>query len=249
MGATHLVCHCLLVEAPGGLVLIDTGIGKHDIASPRRRLGAGFLALSNPRLDDGETALRRIEQLGFQARDVRDVIVTHLDPDHAGGLSDFPEARVHVHALELEATRRPRGLFERVRYRAAHFDHRPRWQPHTPDGAQGGDRWLGFQSVRALDATADILLVPLTGHSRGHSGVAVRNGDGWLLHCGDAFFHRGELEEPPSCPPFLVAMQRIDDSDHEARVANQARLRALKREHGASVIPFCSHDPAQLEPR
>jgi hypothetical protein len=24
---------------------------------------------------------------------------------------------------------------------------------------------------------------------------------GWLLHCGDAYFHHSEVATPPSCPP------------------------------------------------
>jgi hypothetical protein len=37
-------------------------------------------------------------------------VVTHLDLDHAGGLGDFPDAEVHVHAHELSAARRPTVL-------------------------------------------------------------------------------------------------------------------------------------------
>jgi isopentenyl diphosphate isomerase/L-lactate dehydrogenase-like FMN-dependent dehydrogenase len=37
------------VEAEG-LVLVDTGIGLGDIAAPRERLGAGFVAIARPRL-------------------------------------------------------------------------------------------------------------------------------------------------------------------------------------------------------
>ena len=40
----HMICHCLLIETNDGLVLVDTGIGLGDIASPRERLGAGFVA-------------------------------------------------------------------------------------------------------------------------------------------------------------------------------------------------------------
>ena len=29
-------------------------------------------------------------------------------------------------------------------------------------------------------------LIPLTGHTRGHCGVAIRAGGGWLFHCADA---------------------------------------------------------------
>jgi len=68
-------------------VLVDTGLGLLDVAVPLRRLGPGFLAAMHPRLDANETAARQVERLGFSREDVRDVLLTHLDPDHAG---DFP---------------------------------------------------------------------------------------------------------------------------------------------------------------
>ena len=44
-------------------------------------------------------------------------------------------------------------------------------------------------------------MTPLFGHSLGHSGVAIDTGNGSLLHCGDAYFHRGEVDRnAPRCP-------------------------------------------------
>ncbi|MFG2071206.1 MBL fold metallo-hydrolase [Nonomuraea maritima] len=36
----------------------------------------------------------------------------------------------------------------------------------------------------------EIRRVPLGGHTAGHTGVAVREGDRRLLHCGDACYYR-----------------------------------------------------------
>jgi glyoxylase-like metal-dependent hydrolase (beta-lactamase superfamily II) len=57
----------------------------------------------------GEQALRDgLAALGRHPRDVRDVFVTHLHPDHIGmaGLLEVAGARVHLHAPEAEAARR-----------------------------------------------------------------------------------------------------------------------------------------------
>src|SRR5579862_5894241 len=186
--AGRLVCHCLLVERERDLVLVDTGLGVADVRHPWRRLGAAKLFL-RPRLDERETALAQLERLGFEREDVRHVVLTHLDPDHAGGLRDFPSAEVHVSGVELDAALRPRTPYERARYRRAAWSHRPRWVRHGSDG----ERWLGFEAVRALDPEDDLLMIPLHGHSRGHTGVAVRDERGWLLHAGDAYFTHGEL--------------------------------------------------------
>jgi glyoxylase-like metal-dependent hydrolase (beta-lactamase superfamily II) len=93
----------------------------------------------------------------------------------------------------------------------------------------------------------EVALVPLIGHSRGHSGVAVNSGDGWLLHCGDSYFNHGQLATPPTCPPMLTAFQRLLAADNGARVANEARLRELAASHGDEVTLFCAHDPHELE--
>jgi glyoxylase-like metal-dependent hydrolase (beta-lactamase superfamily II) len=103
LAPARLAFHCLLVELREGLALIDTRLGTLDVADPRRRQGAGFLALASPALQQEETALAQVERMGLRAQDVRHVLPTHLDLDHAGGSSDFPEAQVHVLDRELEA--------------------------------------------------------------------------------------------------------------------------------------------------
>lgn len=236
-----LVAHCLLIEAGGSLVLVDTGFGTGDAADPGR-LGQPFRALVRPRCDVAETAVRQVEALGMDPADVRDIVVTHLDLDHAGGLGDFPEARVHVHAPELRRALDP-PLRERTRYRPAQWAHGPDWQEH---GA-GGDDWFGFESVRLLpDLDLEIALVPLAGHTVGHAGVAVMEDGRWLLHCGDAYFHHGEVETPPRCPVGLKVFQELNQADGKARKRNQGRLRELARQRGGEVRLVCSHDPELL---
>jgi glyoxylase-like metal-dependent hydrolase (beta-lactamase superfamily II) len=251
----HMVCHCLLVEAPGGLILVETGIGAAELAEPARRLGQMFTAIVRPARDPSGTALAKVESLGFRRRDVRHIFITHLDPDHAGGLSDFPEAQVHLHRPEHDAAmaRRTRlashWLAQRwlstqstQRYRTPLWDHGVKWVLHEPTG----ERWMGFEHVKPIDGV-DVALVPLVGHTRGHSGVAVRSDAGWLLHCGDAYYHPGELAEPRPKPPlFLGLLARLEEVDRAARLANRERLRTLAREH-PEVKLFCAHDPTELE--
>lgn len=238
--APMMVAHVLLLETERGLVLVDTGLGTGDLADPGR-LGRGFRALVRPSCDVGETALAQVRALGFAAREVTDIALTHLDLDHAGGLGDFPNARVHVHAHEIDAARRP-APSERARYVAAQWAHNPTWVTY----AEGGDRWFGFDGVHAM--AEDIVLVPLPGHTRGHNGVAVRRSDGhWLLHAGDAFFAAGQLASTPTCPASLRAFQRVVAADNRRRVANLARLHELAQVHGEEVTVFCAHDRDQYE--
>jgi glyoxylase-like metal-dependent hydrolase (beta-lactamase superfamily II) len=243
LGRAKIVCHCLLVETSDSLVLIDTGFGADDMRHPYRRLGVPFVAGFNVKPDLAETAIEQIRALRHDPADVRHIACTHLDLDHAGGLPDFPDAEVHVFAPERDAAVDPSPL-DRLRYPPSHLEHGPSWVTHTVDG----DSWFGFESVRVLPGVdPEILLIPLLGHSRGHSGIAVRDGDGWLLHCGDAYFHHAEIADPPSCPPGLRAFQAVMAADRGARRSNQERLRELARDRGDEVTLFCSHSHVELE--
>lgn len=238
-----MVCHCLLIETDDGLVLVDTGLGTEAVRSPHRWLGLGWLAVSHPRLDVAETARYQVEALGFAASDVRHILLTHLDLDHAGGLADFPQARVHVMATEFALAVSPHRPSEHRRYRGIQWAHDPRWVLHEAQG----EGWFGFEGVRAIEGLGDeILMVPLAGHTTGHAGVAIRTGDGWLLHAGDAYFARAELENP-SPPLPLALMHCFMESDRTARLQNLARLHELDRTQGEAIRIFCAHDPLELE--
>jgi len=245
----HLVCHCMLIETDRGLVLVDTGFGAKDVHHPRRRLAPFFRTLNNPQLRPEETAVAQVRRLGFAPEDVRHIVVTHLDFDHAGGIEDFPNAVVHVTAREKEvAGARDGGAFVGTRrYRPQQWNDAHDWRLY-PLG--GGERWFGFDAVRDLDGLPpEILLVPLAGHSWGHAGVAVQEDGGrWLFYAADAYFYRGEIgAERYDCPPALRGYQRLMQVDAAARVANQARVRRLSIDHGDAVRIFCAHDVAEFE--
>lgn len=245
----RLVCHCLLVETDRGLVLVDTGFGTKDVARPRERLSPFFRTLNNPQLRADETAVEQVRRLGFSPDDVRHIVVTHLDFDHAGGIEDFPNAAVHLTAREKEvADRREGGAFVGARrYRPGQWDEVHDWRLY-PFG--GGERWFGFDAVRDLNGLPpEILLVPLLGHTWGHAGVAVREDDGrWLFYASDAYFYHGEIgSEDYACPPGLRGYQRLMEVDRAARLANQARLRRLSIDQGGAVRIFCAHDVTEFE--
>lgn len=236
----QMCCHCLLIEDENGLVLVDTGFGVQDVTHAQS-LGAGFLAVMRPKLDLAETALRQVQALGYSPSDVQHIVVTHLDLDHAGGLPDFPKARVHVLQQEHDAALNPKTIPERSRYRAHQFAHRPRWHTYQPTD----QTWYGFSGVRevaGIDRT--ILLVPLLGHTQGHCGIAVQDGDGWLLHVGDLYFDRRSLQG--QAPTLMQLSERLMAHDNAQRLANVARVEQLRRDQGRFIDIFCAHDPLEL---
>jgi len=242
--APSLVAHVLLVETDrAGLVLVDTGFGLGDIEAPGARLGTAR-HLIRPALDPAETALRQVERLGFSGSDVRHIVLTHLDSDHVGGLSDFPHASVHVTTAEAGAATSPRTRLERTRYTPAQWRHGPRLVEHSPVAGEG---WRGFPAARELtEIEAGIVLVGLPGHTRGHAAVAVDASERWILHAGDAFYDERQLSGTGRVPRSLLLSERCFAHDWALVRHNHQRLAELWAAHEPDLLVVNAHDPALL---
>jgi glyoxylase-like metal-dependent hydrolase (beta-lactamase superfamily II) len=241
----RLVSHCLLLETNAhGLVLVDTGIGVDDVRDTRR-LGAFFgPAMAIDATKTQMPALPQIERLGFRREDVRHVVLTHIDFDHAGGLPDFPQAKIHVHVNEKNAALARATVKARTRYRSPQLAHGPAWEPYDTLG----EPWKGVPAVRQLAGLPpEILALPMAGHSPGHAAIAVDTGRGWLVHAGDAYFHRSVLEcaDASATPWALRWIEHLIADDYRAVRANQRTLAELAKRDDVTV--FSAHDPVELE--
>jgi glyoxylase-like metal-dependent hydrolase (beta-lactamase superfamily II) len=238
---TPMVCHVLLIETDSGLVLVDSGYGTDDCADPSR-VGPTRRML-RASLSYAETAASQIERLGYTRDDVRHIVVTHLDLDHAGGLSDFPHAQVHVTSAEALGAIRAPSRREKIRYRSGQWAHNPDIVEHDPRG----EKWRGFAEAKALsEISPGIALISLPGHTRGHACVAVDAGHRWVLHAGDAFYHYGTLAGT-LVPRALAAMESLFAFDRKRVLDNHARLAELYQRQDPDLLIVCAHDPTLLE--
>ena len=197
---------CLLVESNDGLVLVDTGLGTRDYVVEPGILWTFKLVTIVPLLPE-EAAIRQIARLGYQPEDVCHIVLTHLHFDHAGGLPDFPWAKIHVHRREYEAFKS--GKFRRWAdggYNRHVLDHEPEMLFYE----ETGDKWYDFDAIR-LPFEPEMWLLPLFGHTSGHCGVAVKDGDGWLLHVGDA------VSFAEDAPDWMV---KFCSAPHQPRLRN-----------------------------
>lgn len=213
--------HCLLLSEKDKLVLVDTGIGLMDTKCPAERIGKELIEMVGYRFDENQTAVRQIEQLGFDPSAVTDCVISHLDNDHIGGLPDFPKATVHISIEELANFNSGNP-----RYLKVPLEHNPTIKTHP----KADYDWFGFEA-RKVDTgiDAEIFLVPLFGHTRGHCGVAIKQpGNKWLFYVGDAYYLRAELTNAEH-PVNELAKMRADDN--ELRVATVEKIRKLANAH------------------
>ena len=238
-----LVCHVLLVETPGGLVLVDSGLGLRDAQSPGSRFGPARIYV-RPVFDPREAAVNQVRRLGFDPGDVRHIVVTHFDADHVGGLADFPWAQVHLTGAEAFAALHPKTLVEKQRYLPAGHAHGPMLVEHSPAASE---MWCGFPGAKELTEIADgIVLINLPGHTRGHAAVAVDAGDRWILHAGDSFYHRGQLDGSDAAPRALRLMERSVAFDWKKVQSNHQRLSELWAAAEPGLCLVNAHDPQLL---
>ncbi|KQS76722.1 hypothetical protein ASG32_26525 [Methylobacterium sp. Leaf361] len=225
--------HCVIFQVGDRVILLDTGFGTREMLEPNRFLGAETLLSLSVVVDVRLTALRRLKAKGIRPEQVTDIVLTHLDADHAGGVHDFPNATVHVSKEELDAYGDPKS-------RGSYHPHQMADVSKLKTYGPTDEQWFGL-SARSLPLPSelDAKLIPLPGHSKGHCGVAYREGGKWTLHAGDAYFDTriNFLDHPPGLP-IEIAMQALPSE----RVASLGKLKNLRSRHGSEVSMFCAHD-------
>jgi len=232
-------CRCLAVETNEGLVLVDTGLHPDVSKASYGRLWS----LTGAEIEVGQTAKSCLEEKGFRAEDVQHIILTHLDSDHCGALIDFPHATAHLHQKEWDLGQNSGAQFFGLknRYDQKIWASHKKWKFYS----EFGDTWNSFAAIQQLEGLPpEILMVPLLGHTLGHSGVAIHSNKGWILHAGDSFFLKEDLET--SLSRFHISSQLFQNSiamDNRRRLSNQKKLETLLLQKSPPIQITNSHDP------
>lgn len=165
----------------------------------------------------------KLRQFGVDPATVDTVIVTHLHYDHAGCLTAFPKARLHVQQAEMAFATGPCMCHDHLR---APFSGN-----HVCDMVRAlfaGRVHFAAGSAGIADGVETHLV---GGHSRGLQCVRVKTARGWVVLASDAshYYENHRLGKPF---PILV--------DVEDMLSGFAKLKQLA-ESDNHIIP--GHDP------
>ena len=159
----RITINAFAVHTPRGVVLIDSGAGA--------TMGA----------NSGHVPAN-LAAAGIDPADVTAVLMTHLHPDHVGGLIDaegrarYPNAELIVHATEAGFWLSPETLAGAPEGMRAYVE-----------GAQAAvaPYKARLRTLTQGEALPGIGIVPAPGHTPGHSGWLLASGGASLLVWGD----------------------------------------------------------------
>lgn len=226
--------YLFVLDHPEGRIVIDTGV-RPDVRVPgwQRRV------VPAPSVGPEEQAGPALRAHGVEPDAVRQVVVTHLDWDHVGGVHHFPNSEILVARREHEFAQKLRG---RLRYQTN------RWPAgFKPTLYDLDDEPFGpFPRSRRVTERGDVRLVPLAGHSIGQVGVVVETGDVALLFAGDHMLRQDWFVEDLRAG----RLRSLGFFFPEQAEETSRRIRAFLHERPTVLLP--SHDtetPARLAAR
>src|SRR5215210_1294958 len=184
---------CFLVEHPvAGAILIDTGFHASVAVKPRSNLGMfGTVIYRDIDMRPEQSAAAQLRERGIEPAKVRTVVMTHLHPDHASAIADFPEATFLVSKAEWEGAA---GSGQKDGYVKRQFDHGFDYRLVDFD-SEAANSFSGFG--RSFDVFGDgsMRMVYTPGHTLGHMSVVLQTGSGEVLVAGDSIFMHRTLED------------------------------------------------------
>jgi glyoxylase-like metal-dependent hydrolase (beta-lactamase superfamily II) len=161
-----------IASLPQGRMLVDLGfrdlhglIGTYLLPEPE-----GYALVEVGPTSCREHLLAGLSRAGVEPRQVRDVLMTHIHLDHAGGAGslaeDLPGATFHVHEVGLPHLLDPRRLNESARRAWGEAAH-ALWGPVVPLPAHRVHPLRGGEAL-PLASGGELRVLATPGHARHH---------------------------------------------------------------------------------
>jgi len=227
-----------VIRHPKGIVLFDSGFGleyRDQIAG--WWVNRAIEHLMPTEFSEKDATVRQLEREGIRPDEVVAIVISHLHYDHAGGLRDFPNAKVIVSRKEWENanvgrwTARFRGV---IREQLQGVESRLQLIDYPPESALGP--FLG-----SFDVFGDrsLILLSTPGHTPGHQSLLVTTGSGKeVLLTGDAVWVREGYEKPS---PKSFWARHLEEDAEPAWASTRAIHQFVEMRPDLLVIP--GHDP------
>lgn len=221
-GPPRLTVNAFVIETSQHTILIDTGGGSTTIYS------MGLL-------------IENLRAAGFSPDSFDAVLLTHIHPDHSNGLLGaagealFPRAEIMVHEDEIafwsgpaQGDAAPAAAKPYIGFARALF-------------AAYGDQ---LRPTRGGEVLSGITLLPLPGHTPGHSGYRLDSAGESLVIWGDTV-HVPEIQVPY---PIVTSEYDVDEG---LAAENRLRIFRMVAQEGLLVAGMHLHIPAfaHLVPR
>lgn len=156
--------NAFLIRTPDHLTLVDAGL--RDLAGPN----AGFLP-------------EALAEAGVKNGDITRLFITHLHPDHIAG-AITPDGQAVFSGAELHINEAERGFWsDDSNFTGASVEAQQYQQLAKSVLAAYGDRTAVFSGEADLGQGVSVL--PLLGHTVGHSGLRVSSGTAQFIMAGD----------------------------------------------------------------
>lgn len=171
--ARRTAVNAFLIRSGGRIAVVDTGCGP-------ARPTVGFFAAN-------------LAAVGVDPAEVDTVLMTHLHPDHTGGLVD-PEGRAFFPKAELLLHEAERAYWndDAAMSRATDPVQQSFFTTARARTAPYGDRTRSFTSGEVFPG---VTAMPLPGHTPGHTGFLIASGGRSLLIWAD-IIHVPEVQVP-----------------------------------------------------
>jgi len=215
------------IEHPEGVVVVDTG-ETAKTAEP------GYFPRWHPYYRNVKSDVKReeeispqLEGIGIKVNEVRQVILTHMHTDHAGGLYHFPKSEIVIMKRAYDLARGFRGMLR------GFLPHRlPSWlSPRLIH--LSNERYGPFPKSLKMTKAGDIILVPTSGHTEAHISVILETPDVKYFFAGDTSYNQD-----------LMLRGKIDGVSAKAKDAYETIQNIQWFTATEPTIYLPSHDPA-----